>query len=77
MFGFALAVAYLFSVVSARHDTLAVAIAGVLVLTLAVASVARNMIWQNPVAFWKNTVSKAPSSHRARNNLGACTRGSG
>jgi tetratricopeptide (TPR) repeat protein len=70
MFGFALAVAYLFSTVSARYDALAIAIAGVLVSTLAAASIARNMTWQNPVALWMDTVSKAPSSHRARNNLG-------
>jgi tetratricopeptide (TPR) repeat protein len=70
MVGFALAVAYLFSVVPARHPALVVSAAAVLVVVLAAASILRNQTWQNPVTLWTDTVSKNPSSHRARNNLG-------
>ncbi len=70
MFAFALAVAYLFSLTPERHRAVVTMLAGTLVVTLVVASVIRNMVWQDREALWADTVSKNPTSHRARNNLG-------
>jgi tetratricopeptide (TPR) repeat protein len=70
MFGFALALAYLFLLVPARYHVWTTVTAGALVLALASATIARNSIWRDPVALWTDTVFKSPASHRARNNLG-------
>jgi len=70
MFAFALAVAYLLSLTSARYGAVVTALGGVLVVTLAAASIVRNMTWQDPVVLWADAVSKNPTSYRARNNLG-------
>ncbi len=70
MFAFALAVAYLFSLTPARHRAVVTMLAGTLVVMLVAASVVRNMVWQDREALWADAVSKNPTSHRARNNLG-------
>lgn len=70
MFGFALAIAYLFSVAPVKSPVLVPALAAALVVSLAAASMVRNTTWQDPVTLWKDTVAKNPESHRARNNLG-------
>lgn len=70
MVGFALAAAYLFSLVPGRQGMRAAALAGLLVVALAAGSIARNAIWQDPVALWMDAVSKNPTGYRTRNNLG-------
>lgn len=70
MFGFALAVACMLSMVTQRHRSLATAIAGVLVIALAAGTIVRNTIWQDPAALWADAAAKNPLSYRARNNLG-------
>jgi tetratricopeptide (TPR) repeat protein len=70
MFAFALAVAYLLSLTPASHRGAVTALGGVLVVTLAAVSIVRNMTWQDPATLWADAVSKNPTSHRARNNLG-------
>ncbi len=70
MFAFALAVAYLLSLTPARYGSVVTALGGALVVTLAAASIVRNMTWQDPAVLWADAVSKNPTSYRARNNLG-------
>jgi Flp pilus assembly protein TadD len=70
MFAFALAAAYLLALIPARCAGLAIGLGGLLVMTLAGASVARNVTWQDPATLWADAVSRSPTSHRARNNLG-------
>lgn len=70
MFAFALAAAYLVSLTSIRHRTLVMVLGGLVVVTLATISVARNMNWQDPAVLWADAASKNPTSFRARNNLG-------
>ncbi len=70
MFAFALAVAYLFFLTPAHRGAMAVVLGVVLVATLAMASVVRNTVWQDPLRLWSDAVAKNPDSYRARNNLG-------
>lgn len=70
MFAFALAVAYLFSLTPVPYRGAVSTLAGTLVLMLVAASIVRNMVWQDRGVLWADTVSKNPTSHRARNNLG-------
>jgi Flp pilus assembly protein TadD len=70
MFAFALAAAYLFSLTPPRRDAIAVALGVALVAAMAMASVMRNTVWQDPLRLWADAVSKSPTSYRARNNLG-------
>ena len=70
MFAFALAVAYLLSLTPARFAHLAIGLGALFVVTLASASIVRNVTWQDPAALWADAASKSPTSHRARNNFG-------
>lgn len=70
MFGFALAVAYCFCLVSAHHRIASATLAGLMVVALATATVVRNGVWRDPIALWSDAVSKNPNGYRARNNLG-------
>jgi len=70
MFALALAAAYLLVLAPGRFATLSIGLAGFVVITLASASILRNIIWQDPVTLWADAVSKSPASHRAHNNLG-------
>jgi tetratricopeptide (TPR) repeat protein len=70
MFAFALAVAYLFSLTPSRHRAVVTMLAGTLVVMLVAGAIVRNAVWQDRAALWADTVSKNPTSHRARNNLG-------
>ncbi|TDJ18914.1 MAG: tetratricopeptide repeat protein [Gammaproteobacteria bacterium] len=70
MFAFALAVAYLFSLTPLRYRAAVTTLAGTLVVMLMAGAIVRNMVWQDRGALWADTVSKNPTSHRARNNLG-------
>jgi tetratricopeptide (TPR) repeat protein len=70
MFAFALGLAYLFFLVPARYNATASALAVVFVVALAAASIARNLVWQDPAALWADAASKSPDSYRAQNNLG-------
>jgi len=70
MFAFALAIAYLSSLTPIRHRAIVTALAAIFVVVLAVGSIVRNTAWQDPAILWADTVSKSPSSYRARNNLG-------
>jgi tetratricopeptide (TPR) repeat protein len=70
MFAFALAVAYLFSLTPVHYRAAVTTLAGILVVMLAAGAIVRNIVWQDRRALWADTVSKNPTSHRARNNLG-------
>jgi superkiller protein 3 len=60
----------LFFLVPARYNATASALAVVFVVALAAASIARNLVWQDPAALWADAASKSPDSYRAQNNLG-------
>ena len=70
MFAFAMAVAYLFSLTPVHYRGAVTTLAGALVVLLVAASIVRNVVWQDLGVLWADTVSKNPTSHRARNNLG-------
>jgi len=70
MLGFALAVAWVASKTPRRHATAAIAGGAAFVVALAMVSVMRNTVWQDPLRLWADTVAKNATSHRARNNLG-------
>ena len=70
MFALALAAAYLLALTPARFAKLTLGLGGLLVMTLASASIVRNITWQDPATLWADAVSKSPTSHRAHNNLG-------
>lgn len=70
MFAFALAAAYLVSLVPPGQGSRAALTTGLLVVALAAGSIIRNAVWQDSVALWTDAVSKNPSGYRARNNLG-------
>ena len=70
MFGFALAAGFLFSMIAERRRALAIALAGILVVMLAVGTIVRNSTWQDPAVLWADAAAKNPQSYRARNNLG-------
>jgi tetratricopeptide (TPR) repeat protein len=50
--------------------TAAVAAAAVIIVMLAGATYARNMVWKDAVTLWEDVVSKSPEKARPRNNLG-------
>ena len=70
MFGFALALGYLFSMVPRRRLAPATTLAGLIVVVLALGTIVRNETWQDPAALWADAAAKNPSSYRAHNNLG-------
>lgn len=70
MLGPALAAGYVASIIPTRHATAAVACALALVAGLSVSTVLRNVVWQDPLRLWADTVAKNPGSYRANNNLG-------
>lgn len=70
MFAFALAIAYLISLIPERRLAMGLALAGIYLLGLVAASIFRNTIWQDPARLWADAAAKNPTSYRARNNLG-------
>ena len=53
-----------------RSPRLALALAGVIVLALGIATWRRNEMWRDPVLFWRDNVRLAPTKARAWGNLG-------
>lgn len=73
--GFALVVAAGFDVargrLGERPRRALVAAVAVWLLALAAGTVARNLVWSDPVAFWRDAVAKAPGKSRNHQNLGS------
>ena len=70
MFSFAIVVACLVFYFLSNKRSWAIAVSGMLVLSLGTATYLRNNIWHDRIIFWSDVVSKNPMNHRAQNNLG-------
>lgn len=54
----------------ARANTLTVLVATIILISLATATVQRNLVWGDEVGLWKDVVRKSPQKPRPYNNLG-------
>lgn len=69
MFGVSFMAGYLFFLWG-RHRSWVLLAGTAIILLLGVSAFARNQVWQDEVALWKDVLSKNPKSYRAENNLG-------
>jgi len=70
MFSFAIVVACLVFYFLSNKRSWAIAVIGMLVLSLGTATYLRNNTWRDRITFWSDVVSKTPHNYRAQNNLG-------
>lgn len=77
MLGFALVVSYLLFCLFSRRPYWSAGVSILIVASLGTGTHARNGIWQDRVTLWTDSVSKAPESPRAHNNLGLALMGRG
>jgi protein O-mannosyl-transferase len=70
MFGFGLIVAYLFFDLLSRQQFCVIIISVLIIISLGLATIHRNSIWQNKIKLWSDVVSKSPKNPRAYNNIG-------
>ena len=70
MFSFAIVAVCLVFYFLSNKRSWAIAVIGMLVLSLGTATYLRNNTWRDRITFWSDVVSKTPHNYRAQNNLG-------
>ena len=70
MFGFVIIGSCLLFHFSPKKRSGIVAISIMIILSLCMATYARNGIWENDITLWTDVLSKSPQNHRAHTNLG-------
>ena len=69
MFGFALIVTYLIFNILLKQRSWAIIISFFIIVSLGIATYARNRVWGYSIELWSDVVSKSPKNERAHNNL--------